>query len=110
MKAYIFLILAIIGELFATASLKKADGFSELLPSIYAIVGYALSAFFLSNALREIPIGVAYAIWASLGIVFTAGFGWIVYQQKLDVAGMVGITFILIGVLTLNLISNTATH
>ncbi len=110
MKAYVFLILAIAGELFATASLKKADGFSELIPSICAVLGYAISAFFLSSALKEIPIGVAYAIWASLGIVFTAVFGWLMYQQKLDTFGIVGITLILSGVLVLNLMSKSTVH
>ncbi|MEM9982271.1 MAG: multidrug efflux SMR transporter [Bacteroidota bacterium] len=110
MKAYLFLILAIAGELFATASLKKADGFTEWLPSFFAVLGYALSAFFLSNALKEIPIGVAYAIWASLGIVFTAIFGWLVYKQQLDFAGATGISLILLGVLILNLLSKSAAH
>ena len=110
MKAHLFLIMAIAGELFATASLKKADGFSELVPSICAVLGYALSAFFLSSALKEIPIGVAYAVWAGLGIVFTAVFGWLVYHQKLDLAGVVGIVLIISGVLVLNLLSKSATH
>ena len=110
MKAYLFLLMAIAGELFATASLKKANGFTELMPSIFAVVGYGLSAFFLSSALREISIGVAYAIWASLGIVFTAAFGWLVYHQKLDTVGIIGIVLILSGVLVLNLLSKSPTH
>ena len=110
MNAYFFLLMAIAGELFATASLKKADGFSELAPSIMAVLGYALSAYFLSTALKEIPIGVAYAAWASLGIVFSAVFGWWVYQEKLDLAGIAGIVLILAGVLVLNLLSKTAAH
>ena len=110
MKAYVFLLMAIAGELFGTASLKKADGFSELAPSVMAVFGYALSAFFLSTALKEIPIGVAYAVWASLGIVFSALFGWWVYQEKLDAAGITGIVLILTGVLGLNLLSKSAPH
>jgi small multidrug resistance pump len=62
MKHYIFLVPAIIAELFATASLKKANGFTALLPSLLSVLGYTLSAYFLSGALKQIPIGVAYSV------------------------------------------------
>ena len=107
MKYYIFLVLAIIAELFATASLKKANGFTVWLPSIISVAGYTLSAFFLSWALKQIPIGVAYSIWASLGIVCTILIGFFMYNQKLDVAGFVGIFLILAGVIIVTGFSKT---
>ncbi|RIW13350.1 QacE family quaternary ammonium compound efflux SMR transporter [Algoriphagus lacus] len=99
MKHYIYLILAIVSELFATASLKKADGFTVWLPSLLSVVGYTFSAFFLSGALRQIPIGVAYSVWASVGIVCTVLIGYFMYHQKIDWIGLVGISLILLGVI-----------
>ncbi len=109
MKSYIFLLLAIASEIFATASLKKADGFTVLTPSVLSILGYAASAFFLSTALKIIPIGIAYSIWAGLGIVFTAVLGWLSFNQKLDFAGVLGILLILCGVLCVSLFSKSIT-
>ncbi|MCG9875906.1 MAG: multidrug efflux SMR transporter [Leptospiraceae bacterium] len=102
---YVFLVIAVIFELFATSSLKKANGFTVFLPSILSVVGYTISAYFLSLSLRSIPIGIAYAVWASMGIVFTAILGWFIYRQKLDLAGIIGIFFILLGVIIVSLFS-----
>ena len=99
MKYYIFFLLAIAAELFATASLKKANGFTVWQPSLISSAGYTLSAFFLQLALKQIPIGVAYSIWASLGIVCTILIGYFMYNQKLDVAGFVGNFLTLAGVI-----------
>lgn len=107
MKHYIFLVLAIIAELFATASLKKANGFTVLLPSLLSVLGYTLSAYFLSGALKQIPIGVAYSVWASVGIVCTILIGYFLYNQKIDLIGLVGIFLILIGVIIVTGFSKT---
>jgi small multidrug resistance pump len=110
MKAYFFLLLAIGAEIIATASLKKANGFTLLWPSLYAVAGYAMSAFFLSLALKQVPVGVAYAIWASLGIVFSALLGWIFYQEKINLTAWLGMGLILSGVLVVSLTSKTSIH
>lgn len=107
MKHYIFLILAIVAEIFATASLKKANGFTVWLPSLMSVAGYTLSALFLSGALLQIPIGVAYSIWASVGIVCTILIGYFMYNQKIDIAGLAGISLILVGVIIVTGFSKT---
>jgi small multidrug resistance pump len=107
MKYYTFLVLAIAAELFATANLKKANGFTVLLPSLMAVAGYTLSAYFLSGALKQIPIGIAYSIWASLGIVCSVLIGYFMYNQKMDLAGIIGILLIIAGVITLTLFSKS---
>jgi small multidrug resistance pump len=110
MKHYIFLLLAIGAEFFATASLKKANGFTVWLPSLLSVIGYAVSAYFLSAALKQIPIGIAYSVWASLGIVFSSLLGWLAYNQKLDVAGVAGIVMIVAGVICVSLFSKSIAH
>ncbi|WP_350979358.1 multidrug efflux SMR transporter [Shewanella sp. AC34-MNA-CIBAN-0136] len=110
MKSWIFLSVAILTEVVATSALKASDGFSKLAPSIVVIVGYVLSFYFLSLALKGIPVGIAYATWAGLGIVLITAIAWVMYGQKLDLGALVGMTFILIGVVVMNLFSNVTPH
>ncbi|MBB1362432.1 multidrug efflux SMR transporter [Shewanella sp. SR44-4] len=110
MKNWIFLSVAILTEVVATSALKASDGFSKLAPSIVVIVGYVLSFYFLSLALKGIPVGIAYATWAGLGIVLITAIAWVMYGQKLDLGALVGMTFILVGVVVMNLFSNVTPH
>ena len=66
---YWYLTIAIIAEVLATSALKESQGFSRLVPSLVVVAGYGASFYFLSLVLQSIPIGVAYALWAGLGIV-----------------------------------------
>ena len=110
MKYWLFLAIAIVSEITATSALKASAGFTRVVPSIVVVIGYLLSFYFLSLTLKAISIGIAYAIWAGLGIVLLAIIGWVVYDQQLDAAAIVGMSFILAGVLILNLFSKTASH
>lgn len=110
MKYWLFLAIAIVSEITATSALKASAGFTRIVPSIVVVAGYSLSFYFLSLTLKAIPIGIAYAIWAGLGIVLLTIIGWVVYDQQLDTAAIVGMSFILTGVLILNLFSKTASH
>lgn len=110
MKYWLFLAIAIVSEISATSALKASAGFTKVAPSIVVVIGYLLSFYFLSLTLKVIPIGIAYAIWAGLGIVLLAIVGWVVYDQHLDIAAMLGISLIMAGVLVLNLFSKTASH
>jgi small multidrug resistance pump len=110
MKYWLFLAIAIISEITATSSLKASAGFTRVIPSIVVVIGYALSFYFLSLTLKSIPIGIAYAIWAGLGIVLLAIVGWVFYDQQLDTAALIGMSFILAGVIIMNLFSKTVSH
>jgi multidrug transporter EmrE-like cation transporter len=110
MPAYAILALAIVGEVVATSAMKASEGFTKLGPSILVLVGYAAAFFFLSQVLDRIPVGIAYAVWAGGGIVLVALVAWIVYGQRPDLAGFVGMGLILAGVLVLNLLSKTSAH
>jgi multidrug transporter EmrE-like cation transporter len=110
MKHWLFLGIAILGEVVATSALKSSDGFSKLLPSLVVAGGYCIAFYFLSLALRTIPVGIAYAIWAGLGIVLIAGFAWIFHGQKLDMAAVAGMTLIISGVVVMNVFSKVQAH
>ncbi|HHX4108858.1 TPA: SMR family transporter [Proteus mirabilis] len=110
MNGLTYLILAIISEVIATTVLKASDGFSRLYPSIVVVVGYCFSFWVLSQVVKVMPLGIAYAIWSGLGIVLVSVAAVFVYQQKLDLPAIVGMTLIIAGVLVINLLSNSTSH
>lgn len=107
---YLYLALAIALEVIGSSFLNASNGFTKLLPTTVTIISYVCCFFFLSLALKQIPLGTAYAIWAGLGIVLTATIGVVVFKQKLDLAAIIGIVLIVSGVLVMNLFSKTASH
>ena len=110
MNGLTYLILAIISEVIATTMLKASDGFSRLYPSIVVVIGYCLSFWALSQVVRVMPLGIAYAIWSGLGIVLVSVAAVFLYQQKLDLPAIIGMTLIIAGVLVINLLSKSASH
>jgi len=103
----LYLALAIVAEVIATSALKASDGLTRLGPSLVVVVGYVLAFYFLALVLRSIPVGVAYAIWAGLGIVLIALVGWLLYDQVPDWPAVLGMALIVAGVLVINLFSGT---
>jgi small multidrug resistance pump len=104
---YLALLAAILVEVVATNALKASDGFTRLVPSAVTVVGYAISFYLLSIALRTIPVGVAYAIWSGIGIVLVTIVAWVVFGQRLDTAALAGIGLILAGVAVIRVFSES---
>lgn len=109
MPAYFYLSIAIVFEVVATSALKASNGFSNPLPSVIVVIGYAIAFYALSLALRGVPLGIAYGLWSAVGIVLVSIAGWVLYQQKLDLPAIIGLGLIIAGVLVVNLLSKT-TH
>ncbi len=107
---YFYLMIAIIAEVVATSALKAADEFTNLVPSLIVILGYVVAFYCLMLSLREIPLGVAYAIWSGVGIVLVAVVGYFYYKQSLDIPAIMGIALIILGVFTIQLFSKTTVH
>lgn len=108
MKNGVFLLVAIIAEVVATSSLKASASFTKLWPSLIAVFGYGLAFYFLSLTLKTIPVGVAYALWSGLGIVLISITGWLWFGQKLDLAAMIGMGLIVLGVVVINVFSKVS--
>lgn len=110
MKAYLFLFMAIVAEIIATSTLKASEQFTRLWPSVVVIIGYAVSFYCLSQALRVLPVGIAYAIWAAAGIVLVSLVAFLVYRQHLDMPAVLGMGLIIAGVVVINLFSKSVPH
>ena len=107
---WLYLGVAILFETIGTTALKASDGFTRLGPSILVVLSYVLSFWLLALVLRIIPVGVAYAIWAGLGVCLIAGIGWVVFGQRLDAPAILGLFLIISGIVVINLFSNTVGH
>lgn len=110
MKTFIILFFAILSEVIATSSLKFSEGFTKPIPSVIVAIGYGLSFYLLSIALKSMPIGVAYAIWSGIGLILTVIAGIILWKETLDWARVLGIILILAGIVLINVFSKATVH
>lgn len=107
---YLYLVLAIIAEVVATTALKATEGFTQLVPSIVVVCGYGLAFYFLSLILKTLPIGITYAMWSGLGIVLVAIVAIFMYKQIPDIPAIIGMGFIVLGVVIIQVFSRTTGH
>lgn len=107
---WLYLVIAILAEVIATSALQSSQGFTRLIPSIVTVTGYIISFYMLSLALKYIPLGIVYAIWSGVGIFLLAIIGYFLYKQTLDFAAILGLGFIITGVVIINLFSKTVSH
>ncbi|WP_026348961.1 DMT family transporter [Psychrobacter lutiphocae] len=103
--AYSYLAGAIIFEVIGTTFLVKSEEFTRLMPTLATIVLYCCSFYLMTKSLREIPLGIAYALWGGIGIVLTVMVGFFVFKQAIDMPAVAGIALIVAGVVVLNLFS-----
>ncbi|MBK5934253.1 small multidrug resistance pump [Rhodovulum imhoffii] len=109
-KQYVFLLLAVMTETAATSALQASQQFTRLIPSAIVVLGYALSFYLLSLTLKYMPLGIVYAMWSGLGVVFIALIGWLAFNQRIDIPAIVGMGLIVAGIVVINLFSETAMH
>ena len=110
MPPLVALSIAIVCEVIATSSIPKTEQFTKMMPSTVVIIGYGIAFFLLSVTVKSMPVGIVYAIWSGAGIVLVATISFFIYGQRLDLPAIVGIGFIIVGVLIVNLLSKTVGH
>lgn len=108
--AYGVLAIAIALEVVGTSFLQKSEQFSRLIPTLIMAACYLGAFYFLSLALKVIPLGLAYAIWSGIGIILISALGYIMFHQSLDVPAIIGISLIISGVVIINVFSTSITH
>jgi len=103
MGAWVLLLIAIGFEIVGTSLLKLSDGFEKVFLGLAAIAAYSVSFWFFAPALKTIPVGIAYAVWAGVGIVAVAIIGAVFFAQRLEAVQYVFIGLVLIGAVGLRL-------
>ncbi|CUU49250.1 quaternary ammonium compound efflux SMR transporter SugE [Clostridium beijerinckii] len=102
-------LMLIIAGLFETGwaiGLKYSEGFTKLIPSVFTIIGMIASFYFLSLALKSLPLGTAYAIWTGIGTVGTVALGIILFKEPVDIIRLICIGFIVVGIVGLKVVSS----
>jgi len=102
---WLLLIVAGIFEVCWAVGLKYSQGFTKLVPSILTILGMIASFYFLSLALKNLPLGTAYAIWTGIGTVGTVILGIILFKEPIEIIRLICIGFIVIGIVGLKLVA-----
>ncbi len=102
---WFLLIIAGLFEVCWAIGLKYSQGFTKLIPSVLTIIGMIASFYFLSLALKHLPLGTAYAIWTGIGTIGTVLFGIVLFKEPVDIIRLVCIGFIVAGIVGLKLVS-----
>ena len=105
-SSYTFLILAVILGVTSNSFAKSAEGFTLLVPSIITAITIVLCMYALSMVMKNIPMGVTYASFAGLTIISTVVVGIIRFNQVPNLYSIIGLVFIIVGVLMVNLLGN----
>jgi small multidrug resistance pump len=100
---YLYLAVAICSEVAGTLALRYTHGFIKLVPSLIVIGAYSLSFYMLSLALRNIPVGVAYAIWSGAGTAIVAIAGMVLFGERLTITTAAGLALIVVGVILIEM-------
>ena len=107
---YLYLLIAIIGEVVATTYLKSTNNFSEVMPTTYVVTGYGIAFYFMMLAMKTIPIAITYSIWAGIGISAITILGALKYKEVPDLMALIGLGLIIVGVIILVFYSKMGTN
>jgi small multidrug resistance pump len=99
---YVYLALAIAAEVLGTSLLKSTEGFSRLWPSVWCLASYGIAFALLSQVIKSVPVGVAYALWSGLGTVAIVAIGAVFLGEELNLMKVLGIALVVAGVVVLN--------
>ena len=104
-KAYIFMFIAIFCEVAGTLLLPSTQNFTKIVPTSIAATCYLTALYCLTHVLHKIPIAIVYATWSGLGIFTIALFGYYFFKQSLSWQAVLGLFFIVAGVVLVNTFS-----
>jgi small multidrug resistance pump len=98
MPPFLLLTLAILSEVGGTLALRVSHGFTRPIPVLIVVVGYGISFWFMSLALKDIPVSLTYAIWSGVGTALVAIAGVTYFGESLNVFKVLSLGLIVLGV------------
>ena len=101
---WVMLLLAGVSEVTWAIGMKYSEGFSKVIPGIVTVVFYILSAVFLAEAMKKLPLGTVYAMWTGFGIIGTSVLGAVLFKEMLSVPQMICVGMIICGIAGLKLL------
>ena len=104
--SYFFLAVAVLLGVSSNSFAKSAEGFTLIVPSIITAITIVLCMYALSLVMKNIPMGITYASFAGLTIIATVVVGIIRFDQVPNLYSLIGLVFIIVGVLMVNLLGN----
>ena len=102
---WLSLFVAGIFEIVWAVGLKMTEGFSKFLPSVFTVTGIIASFFFLSIALKKLPLSIAYAIWTGIGTMGTVIIGIFYFNEPTDLGHIICVGMIFFGIIGLRILS-----
>ncbi len=103
--SWFLLLIAGLFEVAWAIGLKYTDGFSRLWPTVGTLAAMAISVLLLGLAMRELPVGTAYAVWTGIGAVGTVILGIVLFNDPTNAARLLCVALIVAGILGLKLTS-----
>ena len=103
--AWTYLLIAGVLEIAWAVGLKYTHGFTRVGPSVFTVVTMIASFWFLSKAVRTLPLGTSYAVWTGIGVLGTTVLGMALFGEPRDALRLVCIGLILCGIIGLKLLT-----
>lgn len=101
--SWFWIFIASIFEISWAIGIKYSQGFTQLKATIFTVVAMILSYVFLSLGVKNLPIGTAYAVWTGLGVVGTAIYGIVFFDEPKDFLRIIFVFLIIVGIIGLRL-------
>ena len=107
---YVYLALAVVAEVIGTSLLKATEEFTKITPTAIVVLCYCCAMWLLTLVLREMTVGIVYAIWSGLGIVLVAAVAAVYYKEVPDLPAIIGMGLIISGIVVMHLFSGSMEH
>lgn len=103
---WMYLLVAGLFEISWAVGLKFTHGFSQVIPSVITVMCMIASFYFLALALKNLPLGTAYAIWTGIGTIGTVIFGIILFKEPITAMRLLCIALIISGITGLKILTH----
>ncbi|MCX7544880.1 quaternary ammonium compound efflux SMR transporter SugE [Marinicella gelatinilytica] len=107
--AWFYLLVAGLFECVWAVGLKYTEGFSKPMPSVITVMAMVASVWLLALAMKDIPIGTAYAVWTGIGAVGVAVVGMLLFDESRELLRLISLMLIITGIVGLKLVSGSGT-